>query len=178
VHKARYGESLVAVKQMLQPVDREAAMLASLQHRNIVRLIGACTDKPHFCLVTELAPHGSLFKYIQTHEYSSADVLNWLLQIVQGMDYLHEGARMPILHRDLKAANVLVFDGMVLKLCDFGASRPFSQDTMMSLAGTVSWLAPEVLRHERVSKKCDVYRCVWCVCVWCVMVCDGVCDGV
>ena len=188
VHVAKYCGVDVAVKTVLHPVEEEATLLASMRHRHIVRLIGACIAPP-YCLVTEYAPHGSLFDHIRrAPAYGAPAIIDWALQIARGVEYLHTGLSHIILHRDLKAANVLVFDDdsaatrrrfsqrdpaasgatggserlppLLLKLCDFGSSRSFTRDTIMTFAGTIPWLAPEALRCERVSEKCDVYRCV------------------
>ena len=80
-----------------------------------------------------------------------------LQQIAQGMEYLH-GLEPPVLHRDLKSANILI-DGARLAIADFGLARYQAQQgkKMTAETGSYRWMAPEVIRHEEYDKRCDVY---------------------
>eukprot|EP00043_Microstomoeca_roanoka_P015685 m.157511 g.157511 ORF g.157511 m.157511 type:complete len:840 (-) comp16310_c0_seq2:138-2657(-) len=161
VYRAQWQDRIVAVKKTLC-FDQEATLLASLRHRNIITFYGACTAAPNSFLVTEYAEHGSLYNFLEDLERLEVRrIRQWLMDIARGIRYLHHEAPKRIIHRDLKSLNVLVCadaDELVLKICDFGSSRQVSRDTKsVTSAGTVSWMAPEVIRNEHVTEKCDVW---------------------
>eukprot|EP00124_Ichthyophonus_hoferi_P003172 Ihof_evm1s260 gene=Ihof_evmTU1s260 len=172
VYKANWLDNqVVALKKVMtqsKDIQTEAALHATLRHPNIIRYHGTCFDDNRcFCIVTEYADYGALYQHIHSPSTNGAvaslkpnTIINYAMQIADGMNYLHTGHDTQIIHRDLKSQNVLVCGppgNFTLKICDFGTARTFNHTTKMTLAGTFSWIAPEVLRGEACSVKCDVY---------------------
>ncbi|CAN7996402.1 unnamed protein product [Ixodes hexagonus] len=151
---------VVAVKKLLV-LEKEAQVLSVLSHRNIIKFFGATTKAPNFCIVTEYAELGSLYAFLAKQENDSmlsfAQILQWSIQIASGMHYLHEEAPIKVIHRDLKSKNVVICSDFTCKICDFGASRFLGATTRMSLAGTLPWMAPEVIQCLPSSETCDVW---------------------
>lgn len=138
-----------------------------VRHKNLVQFIGACSNWPKLCIVTELMAGGSVRDVIQGKgtglEMPAA--LKVLRDAARGMDFLH---RRGIVHRDLKAANLLIDEHDVVKVCDFGVARlkpavltNFVAGNwtaeMTAETGTYRWMAPEVLEHKPYDHKVDVY---------------------
>ncbi len=94
---------------------------------------------------SEFAEKGSLHHYLHDSSKPALDfagILRWTLDIAQGVHYLHsEAPNHPILHRDLKSRNVVIFDNDVCKLCDFGTSKPKSNNTSVGFVGTAPWMS-------------------------------------
>ena len=115
----------------------------------------------------EYAIGGSLNRILSSNRRIPPDVLiDWAIQIGRGMNYLHNGAPISVIHRDLKSSNVLIsqsFDdgdlrGKTLKITDFGLAREAYNTTRMSAAGTYAWMPPEVIKAGTYSKWVRVSR--------------------
>jgi len=166
VTRAMWRGEVVAVKRLNQvegPQElvaskllQEAEVNAVLSHRNIVQFRGACTVAPNFCLIMEYVDKGPLHRQLTT-TLEPATLVDWATQIAMGMNYLHEEAPTPIIHRDLKSSNVLLSSSGTLKITDFGLARAHAHTTRMSAAGTFAWMAPEVIRSSMYSKGADVW---------------------
>ncbi|KAL4283100.1 hypothetical protein GQ457_16G022560 [Hibiscus cannabinus] len=121
---------------------------------------GACTKPPQLSLVTEYMELGSL--YFLIHSSGQKKRLSWrrrlkmLRDICRGLMGIH---RMKVVHRDLKSSNCLVNKNWTVKICDFGLSRIMSSRPMSdsASAGTPEWIAPELIRNEPFTEKCDVF---------------------
>lgn len=160
VKEARHNPELdynVTRKNVLQ----EAMLFWALSHANIVSLRGVCLKPPKFCLVMEYAIGGSLNRILSGNRRIPPDVLiDWAIQIGRGMNYLHNGAPISVIHRDLKSSNVLISEsiddgdlrGKTLKITDFGLAREAYNTTRMSAAGTYAWMPPEVIKAGTYSK--------------------------
>ncbi|PKI35987.1 hypothetical protein CRG98_043616 [Punica granatum] len=133
-----------------------------LRHPNIVLFMGAITQPPQLCIVTEYLPRGSLYKLLhRTVDREKLDErrrLNMAYDVAKGMNYLHK-RNPPIVHRDLKSPNLLVDKTYTVKVCDFGLSRSKANTYLSSktAAGTPEWMAPEVLLDMPSNEKSDVY---------------------
>ncbi|XP_023206814.1 mitogen-activated protein kinase kinase kinase 10 [Xiphophorus maculatus] len=176
VYKGVWRREEVAVKAARQDPDedisvtaesvrQEARLFWMLRHPNIIALRGVCLKEPNLCLVMEYARGGALNRALAGKNVPPRVLVNWAVQIATGMDYLHNQAFVPIIHRDLKSSNILILQpverddlsGKTLKITDFGLAREWHQTTKMSAAGTYAWMAPEVIKHSLFSKSSDVW---------------------
>ncbi|EEE53761.1 hypothetical protein OsJ_00140 [Oryza sativa Japonica Group] len=143
----------------------EVATIGRIHHINVVRLVGFCSEEMRRALVYEYMPRGSLNKYIFSSERSfSWDKLNEIaLGIARGINYLHQGCEMQILHFDIKPDNILLDDNFVSKVADFGLAKLYPREKSFvsdrALRGTVGYMAPEMVSRSFgvISDKSDVY---------------------
>ena len=149
---AHHHDQAHLVREFMQ----ELAVLRKVRHKHIVQLIGASTVPPKLCIVTEFMRRGSLLDYLHRHHPLKHSIQAKLAQdVARGMDYLH---RCNIIHRDLKAANLLMNEHGDCKVADFGVARVVDAAcTMTAETGTYRWMAPEVVSHQRYDAKCDVF---------------------
>ncbi|PWZ14730.1 putative leucine-rich repeat receptor-like serine/threonine-protein kinase [Zea mays] len=130
----------------------EVQSLTKVHHRNLVSLIGYCWEEDHLALVYEYMPQGSLFDHLRGKNGVS-EALNWrkrvqvVLEAAQGLDYLHKGCSLPIVHRDVKTNNILLGQNLQAKIADFGLSKTYLSDTQTHIsvtpAGTAGYMDPE-----------------------------------
>ncbi|XP_062203821.1 rust resistance kinase Lr10-like [Phragmites australis] len=162
----------VAVKMLLgtsncngEEFISEVATIGRIHHVNVVRLVGFCSEEMRRALVYEYMPNGSLDKYIFSSEKSfSWDKLNEIaLGIARGINYLHQGCDMQILHFDIKPHNILLDSNFVPKVADFGLAKLFPRDNsfvpLSAMRGTIGYIAPEMVSRSfgAISSKSDVY---------------------
>ncbi|KAJ4819409.1 protein tyrosine kinase family protein [Rhynchospora pubera] len=136
---------------------QEVNILREVQHKNIVRFIGACIKAPQYSIVTEFMSGGNLYDYLhkQKNVLELPKLLKFALDVCRGMDYLHQNS---IIHRDLKTANLLMDKEHVVKVADFGVARFQNQGGVMTAeTGTYRWMAPEVINHQPYDNKADVF---------------------
>uniref|UniRef100_A0A8D0G5F1 Mitogen-activated protein kinase kinase kinase n=1 Tax=Sphenodon punctatus TaxID=8508 RepID=A0A8D0G5F1_SPHPU len=164
VKAARYDPD-EDISQTIENVCQEAKLFAMLKHPNIIALKGVCLKEPNLCLIMEFARGGSLNRVLSGKRIPPDILVNWAVQIARGMNYLHDEAIVPIIHRDLKSSNILILEKVengdlsnkILKITDFGLAREWHKTTKMSAAGTYAWMAPEVIRSSMFSKGSDVW---------------------
>ncbi|XP_057798682.1 rust resistance kinase Lr10-like isoform X2 [Salvia miltiorrhiza] len=150
-----------------QDFMNEIATIGRIHHVNVVKLVGYCAHGSKRALVYDFMPNGSLEKYLFNPE--KMDSLNWnkkfeiAVGVARGIEYLHRGCDVQILHFDIKPHNILLDDNFVPKVSDFGLAKFFSTDknavTMTACRGTIGYVALELISRSigAVSYKADVY---------------------
>ncbi|XP_038706279.1 probable LRR receptor-like serine/threonine-protein kinase At1g05700 isoform X2 [Tripterygium wilfordii] len=163
--------SQVAVKvlssssnQGYKEFQAEVQHLMLVYHRNLVSLVGYSDDRRNRALVYEYLSNGNLQQHLSV---SNIDVLSWNMRLqiaidaANGLEYLHNGCKPPIIHRDLKTSNILLNESMQAKIADFGLSRSFATENDSHVttrpAGTPGYLDPEYQSTGNFNKKSDVY---------------------
>ncbi|WCJ44301.1 ACT-like protein tyrosine kinase family protein [Euphorbia peplus] len=143
--------------KMRREFAQEIFIMRKIRHKNVVKFIGACTRPPNVCIVTEFMCGGSMFDFLhkQKQTFNLQSLLRVAIDVSKGMNYLHENN---IIHRDLKAANLLIDENGVVKVADFGVARVQDQSGVMTAeTGTYRWMAPEVIEHKPYDRKIDVF---------------------
>ncbi|XP_031487640.1 G-type lectin S-receptor-like serine/threonine-protein kinase At4g03230 isoform X3 [Nymphaea colorata] len=166
------GEQDVAVKRLSQGSKQgyeefmnEVKLIAKLQHKNLVQLLGCCVEREERILIYEYMPNKSLDKFLFDPTLSTQ--LVWekrfeiMVGIARGLQYLHQESRLKVIHRDLKTGNILLDGALNPKISDFGLARAFSGDhTQVNthrVVGTFGYMPPEYAMEGRYSTKSDVF---------------------
>uniref|UniRef100_A0A251U422 Receptor-like serine/threonine-protein kinase n=2 Tax=Helianthus annuus TaxID=4232 RepID=A0A251U422_HELAN len=152
-------------KQGIDEFKNEVLCIAKLQHRNLVKLLGYCIQGEETMLVYEYMPNKSLDWFIFGDLRKS--LLNWpqrfniIHGIARGLLYLHQDSRLRVVHRDLKAGNILLDRDMNPKISDFGLARMFdgheSEANTKKVVGTLGYISPEYAANGLFSVKSDIF---------------------
>ncbi|CAN4078461.1 unnamed protein product [Withania somnifera] len=170
--KLRSGRA-VAVKMLSKPKAggqdfmNEVATIGRIHHVNVVGLVGYCVEGTKRALVYDFMPNGSLDKYITSQEGSP--LLSWQRKydiihgVARGIEYLHRGCDVRILHFDIKPHNIRLDENFIPKISDFGLAKLYPTNnsivTLTAARGTIGYVAPELISRSigAISYKADVY---------------------
>ncbi|CAI7842664.1 unnamed protein product, partial [Closterium sp. NIES-53] len=144
--------------------ETEVRTVSRLSHRNLVRLLGYCSERGEQILVYEFVPNGPLSNYLYaSHQGACLDFqqrLEVAIGVAEGLAYLHSSTQPAMVHRDIKPANILLDAGWQAKIADFGLVKDLG-DAGASVAtrvvGTRGYLDPEYFSRDKVTTKADVY---------------------
>ncbi|KAL1538813.1 non-specific serine/threonine protein kinase [Salvia divinorum] len=157
-----------ASSQALEDFKAEILLLSSLQHRNVIKLLGYCTHRDEKLLVYEFMENRSLETFIAQHQHPRLQWLLWsvrfkvILGIARGLVYLHQDSGLRVIYRDLKSRNILLDADMNPKITGFEFSRTLEEnqqelETTETAWTTSSYMPPEYLEQGKLSLKSDVY---------------------
>ncbi|XP_019455617.1 PREDICTED: probable LRR receptor-like serine/threonine-protein kinase At1g05700 isoform X2 [Lupinus angustifolius] len=144
----------------------EVELLMIVHHKNLTSLVGYCNEEGNIGLIYEYMANGNLDEYL-SGENIEAKLLTWedrlriAIDAAQGLEYLHNGCKPPIIHRDVKCTNILLNENLQAKMADFGLSKSFPTDGKTHLstvvAGTHGYMDPDYFMSNRLTEKSDVY---------------------
>lgn len=142
--------------------DSECEVLASIRHRNIIRILSCCSNEDIKALVLEYMPNGSLESWLYACNYylNMLQRMNIAIDVAAALEYLHHDHVPPIVHCDLKPSNIFLDQDMIARICDFSIAKLFGEREVLvqtKTLATIGYMAPEYGTEGIVSTSGDVY---------------------
>ncbi|XP_031281394.1 cold-responsive protein kinase 1 [Pistacia vera] len=175
VYKGRLKDGKIAAIKVLSAESRqgvrefltEIQVISEIQHENLVKLYGCCVEGNHRILVYNFLENNSLAQTLLGVGNSQSNIqFNWqtrakiCIGVARGLVFLHEDVRPHIIHRDIKASNILLDKDLTPKISDFGLAKlipPNMTHVSTRVAGTIGYLAPEYAIRGQLTRKADIY---------------------
>ncbi|OAY52997.1 hypothetical protein MANES_04G128300v8 [Manihot esculenta] len=163
IKKLKYVAGQAEMEGAQLQFETEIETISRVRHRNLVKVIGYCSDKADKLFVCEFVPNKSLKYHLQR---KGNQINNWsnrmkiALGSAKGLTYLHEGCTPTIIHRDIKSENILLDHNFEPKIADFGLAKEildYQTHVSTKLKGTFGYLAPEYVKDKRLTDKSDVF---------------------
>ena len=155
IKQIKTSRASYSVEEDTTAIFAEIELQRKLDHINIVQYYGSYVAKQHILIIMELAEHGSLKSHLmqlnqKAEKLCDGEVLAITKQILNGLNYLHKQDK-PIIHRDLRSPNVLLYANDIVKIADFGISKQFNTlaSSFSTLAGNPYWQAPEIIDYQK-----------------------------
>ncbi|XP_008781331.3 cysteine-rich receptor-like protein kinase 2 [Phoenix dactylifera] len=151
-------------RQWIDQFVNEVSLINRVQHKNLAKLLGCSVEGPESLLVYEYLCNTSLDHFL--FDSFNKNALDWerrfdiIIGTAEGLAYLHTSCEVRIIHRDIKASNILLDESFKPKISDFGLARCFAGDQShlsTGLAGTFGYMAPEYIVHGQLTEKADIY---------------------
>ncbi|KAF5736575.1 putative serine/threonine-protein kinase-like protein CCR3 [Tripterygium wilfordii] len=170
IKRGETGQKMKKFQEKETAFDSELAFLSRLHHKHLVRLVGYCEERDERLLVYDYMKNGALYDHLHAKdnvEKSSSVINSWRMRIkvaldaARGIEYLHNYAVPPIIHRDIKSSNILLDSNWIARVSDFGLSlmgpEPDRDYRPTKAAGTVGYIDPEYYGLNVLTAKSDVY---------------------
>ncbi|XP_072975521.1 cysteine-rich receptor-like protein kinase 2 [Typha angustifolia] len=154
----------INTRQNIEQFFNEVTLVSQIRHKNLAKLLGCSVEGPESILVYEYLCNTSLDSFL--FDAFKKNSLDWerrfdiIVGTAEGLSYLHTESEVRIIHRDIKASNILLDEKFKPKIADFGLARYFMEDQShlsTGLAGTFGYMAPEYIVHGQLSEKADIY---------------------
>ncbi|OAY83651.1 Wall-associated receptor kinase 2 [Ananas comosus] len=163
-HVVAIKRAKIIDEKQKEEFGKEMIILAQINHKNVVKLLGCCLEVEVPMLVYEFVPKGNLFQLLHGKSPRVGVTFETRLRIAvesaEALAYLHSSASPPIIHGDVKSSNILLDDRHMAKVADFGASRPAPMNEVQYVTlvqGTLGYLDPEYMQTYELTHKSDVY---------------------